>query len=87
LMPAGVARAPGERIAVAPSRWAWPLPKYIEEALKRYPKAWSFFEKLAPSHRRNYIGWIDSAKREETKMRRLKEAIKLLAAGKKLGLK
>jgi len=34
-----------------------------------------------------YIGWIDSAKQQETKMRRLQEAIGLLAAGKKLGLK
>ena len=31
--------------------------------------------------------WIDSAKREETKAKRLEEAIRLLAAGKKLGLK
>jgi len=34
-----------------------------------------------------YIGWIDSAKQKETKLRRLREAIDLLAAGKKLGLK
>ncbi|MGH9255803.1 MAG: YdeI/OmpD-associated family protein [Vicinamibacterales bacterium] len=45
------------------------------------------FERLAPSHRRQYIGWIDSAKRAETRARRLKEAIRLLAAGKPLGLK
>jgi uncharacterized protein YdeI (YjbR/CyaY-like superfamily) len=36
---------------------------------------------------RRYIGWIESAKREETKSRRLLEAIRLLAAGKPLGLK
>ena len=34
-----------------------------------------------------YIGWIESAKREETKARRLQEAIRLLTAGKPLGLK
>jgi uncharacterized protein YdeI (YjbR/CyaY-like superfamily) len=34
-----------------------------------------------------YIGWIDSAKRDETKQKRLCEALSLLAAGKKLGLK
>ncbi|MGB7294915.1 MAG: YdeI/OmpD-associated family protein [Candidatus Aminicenantales bacterium] len=33
------------------------------------------------------FGWIDSAKRDETKKKRLQEAIRLLAAGKKLGLK
>ena len=35
----------------------------------------------------DYIGWIDSAKRAETKEKRLREAIGLLAAGKKIGLK
>jgi len=34
-----------------------------------------------------YIAWIDSAKQQETKTRRLQEAISLLAAGRKLGLK
>jgi uncharacterized protein YdeI (YjbR/CyaY-like superfamily) len=42
---------------------------------------------LAPSHRRRYVAWIESAKREETKLRRLKEAIRLLAGGNLLGLK
>jgi hypothetical protein len=31
--------------------------------------------------------WIDSAKQEETKMRRLDEAIRMLTAGEELGLK
>ena len=87
LMPAGVARAPTDRIAVPPSRRAWPLPDYIAKTLRKNATAWNTFQQLAPSHRRKYIGWIDSAKRQETKMKRLKEAIDLLAAGKKLGLK
>jgi hypothetical protein len=33
------------------------------------------------------FAWIESAKREATKLRRLKEAIRLLASGKVLGLK
>ncbi len=49
--------------------------------------AWRQFERLAPSHRRNYIAWIDSAKRQATKRRRLQEAVRLLAAGKTPGLK
>jgi uncharacterized protein YdeI (YjbR/CyaY-like superfamily) len=59
----------------------------MEEALKANPRAWKHFEQLAPSYRRMYIGWIDSAKRDETKQKRLREALSLLAAGKKLGLK
>jgi len=45
------------------------------------------FEALAASQRRRYIAWIESAKREETKLRRPKEAIRLLVGGKVLGLK
>ncbi len=63
------------------------LPSYIEKRLKTVPRAWENFKQLAPSYRRAYVGWIDSARREETRERRLREALELLAAGKKLGLK
>jgi uncharacterized protein YdeI (YjbR/CyaY-like superfamily) len=51
------------------------------------PMAWKHFRSLAPSFRRNYIGWIMDAKREETRQRRLREAVSLLEQNKKLGLK
>ena len=63
------------------------MPAYIETQLKGTPPAWDFFQQLAPSHQRNYLAWIDSAKRQETKEKRLHEAIKMLASGQKLGLK
>ena len=63
------------------------LPYYIEKTLKTVPAAWQYFEQLAPSYQRMYVGWIDSAKRDETKEKRLREALDLLASGKKLGLK
>jgi len=63
------------------------LPRYIQAAFRKHPVAWRSFERLAPSHRRRYIGWIETAKREETKVRRLKEAMRLLTSGKPLGLK
>ena len=87
LMPAGLNRAPTDRGYDVPRRSASKVPRYIQDALRKRPTAWSHFEGLAPSYRRKYIGWIDSAKQQETKMRRLQEAIGLLAAGKKLGLK
>lgn len=85
---AGLKRAPTARNAYA-SRPALPetAPGYIEAALRDRPNAWDYFEHLAPSHRRMYVGWIDSAKKQETKMRRLQEAVIRLAAGQKLGLK
>ena len=83
----GLQRAPTSKSGDAPSPSIQGLPSYIEDAFKSDTRAWENFQELAPSYRRGYIGWIDSAKRKETKERRLGEALELLAAGKKLGLK
>jgi uncharacterized protein YdeI (YjbR/CyaY-like superfamily) len=87
LMPAGRDLAPTDRSGDAPRPSPDNLPGYIEQALESHPAARAFFLSLAPSYRRNYIAWIDSAIREETKARRLCEAISMLAAGQKPGLK
>ena len=90
LEPSGIKRAPTERgYGPRPPRFKMPskLPPYIETTLRQHPAALRYFESLAPSHRRRYVGWIESGKREETRARRLKEAIRLLAAGRELGLK
>ena len=57
------------------------------EALSKNKKARETFENLSPSHQKQYLGWIEIAKRSETRKKRIKESIELLAAGKKLGLK
>ena len=88
LAPSGIERPPTDRDGDAPPRpFASTIPAYIQKALKKNNKARTYFEQLAPSHRRNYILWIDSAKREETKRKRLQEAIAMLSSGQKLGLK
>jgi uncharacterized protein YdeI (YjbR/CyaY-like superfamily) len=87
LTSAGRNRPPTGRSGDAPRPSLAQIPPYIEQALASKPAARSFFESLAPSYRRLYIAWIDSARRQETKTKRLEEAIGLLAAGKKLGLK
>ena len=65
----------------------WELLPEVTKTLEANPRAWQFFEQLAPSYRRAYVGWIHSAKRVETREKRLREAVSLLAAGEKLGLK
>jgi uncharacterized protein YdeI (YjbR/CyaY-like superfamily) len=90
LKPAGISRPPTSRsYGPRPPRLSLPskLPQYMEAALKKHPAALRHFEALAASQRRRYFAWIESAKREETKRRRLNEAIRLLSAGKVLGLK
>ena len=45
------------------------------------------FDKLAPSHKRLFVRWVSSAKRKETRRKRLAEAITLLERGEKSGMK
>lgn len=63
------------------------VPPYFEKALEVNAKARKNFNNLAPTYRRHFIGWVSSAKREETRKRRLQEAVQLLEQNKKLGLK
>jgi uncharacterized protein YdeI (YjbR/CyaY-like superfamily) len=63
------------------------IPPEFAKALARNKKAKENFEKLAPTYRKHYIGWISFAKRPETKKRRIEESITLLEKGQKLGLK
>ena len=63
------------------------IPAYLEEALKAHSAAWENFSKLAPSHRRNYVGWITSAKRAETREKRIREAVERLTRDEPLGMK
>lgn len=55
----------------------------IMAALSTQPEARAFFESLATFYRRNYVRWIESAKRPETRAARIAEMMALLQAGKK----
>lgn len=63
------------------------MPAEFAEALKGNKRALKTFENLAPSYQKQYLGWIEVAKRPETKEKRIQESIRLLAEGRKLGLK
>jgi uncharacterized protein YdeI (YjbR/CyaY-like superfamily) len=63
------------------------LPPELLDCLRGHPGAFAYFQALAPSYRRQYVGWILSAKRPETRSRRLEEAVVLLGNNEKLGLK
>ena len=55
-----------------------------EAAFKKDPKAWAFFEAQPRSYRRVAIWWVLSAKREETRERRLRTLIADSNAGRRL---
>lgn len=58
------------------------LPDYFKSALRKNPRARAAFENFSPSHKREYVEWITSAKLEETRARRMDKALKALAQGK-----
>jgi uncharacterized protein YdeI (YjbR/CyaY-like superfamily) len=86
LAPPGLAAAPTAN-TYAPRPSIPELPAYIATAFKQDPRVWQHFEALARTYRRDFVVWIHTAKRPETREKRIRESVKLLAAGKKLGLK
>ena len=63
------------------------IPRYLKHALIGNNIVWNNFNNLAPSHKRQYLGWITAAKKDQTRQCRIQEAIGLLKENKKLGLK
>jgi hypothetical protein len=59
------------------------IPKDLLKELKKDKDAKSFFDKLSYTHRREYVMWINEAKREETRQRRILKTIEMLKKGKK----
>jgi uncharacterized protein YdeI (YjbR/CyaY-like superfamily) len=58
------------------------VPKELAGALKKNKKAATVFANFTPSNRREYCEWISEAKREETKEKRVTQAIEWIAEGK-----
>ena len=59
------------------------VPPALKRALAKHPQARAFFEGLAPSHRREYAGYVAEAKKPETIERRIKKTIAELAKGRR----
>lgn len=60
------------------------LPFEFEKKIKANKKAWNYFQKLPPSSKKLSIWWVISAKKEDTKMRRLNTLIKCSEEGRKI---
>lgn len=58
-------------------------PAELQQLFIKNKKAAGFFETLAFTHKREYVEWIISAKRDETKQKRLETTMEKLTAGKK----
>jgi len=64
-----------------------PLPPAFSEALAGAAAARRGFETLSPGQQRDYVAWIAEARREDTRTRRIAQAMALLAEGKRLNAK
>ncbi|UPK70011.1 YdeI/OmpD-associated family protein [Chitinophaga filiformis] len=60
------------------------LPEEVAALFSKHPGAKAFFDTLSYTDRKEYIVWITSAKREETKQNRLGLLIEKLKNGRKL---
>jgi uncharacterized protein YdeI (YjbR/CyaY-like superfamily) len=58
------------------------VPDALREALVQAPDAQAVFDGLAFTHRKEYARWIAEAKRDETRHRRVEQAIQMLREGR-----
>ncbi len=86
-MQAGARAAPGDAVEVVMEPDTAPrtvtVPADFKKELAKSPRVKGAFEKLAPSYKRDFVNWIEEAKREETRAARVEKSIALLLAGKR----
>src|SRR5437867_13454644 len=61
------------------------VPADLRKALAAAPEARTLWSDITPMARRDWIHWIASARRPETRARRIDNACEMLAAGKRRG--
>lgn len=79
---AAFARMPAAPKKRATPKPELPVPAVLATALKKSKAATKHFAELSPSCRREYIEWIQEAKRDETRDKRVAQAIEWIAEGK-----
>jgi uncharacterized protein YdeI (YjbR/CyaY-like superfamily) len=70
-------------LEIAPVEEEHRVPADLRKALAAAPKARALWSDITRIARRDWIQWITSAKRRETRARRIKNACAMLAAGKR----
>jgi hypothetical protein len=59
------------------------VPFDMRAALEADPAALSFFEKLSYTHQKEYVRWVEEAKRPETRQERIQRTLEMLQQGKR----
>jgi hypothetical protein len=58
------------------------VPEALAAALTANPEVKAIFDRMAFTHRKEYARWIADAKQEQTRQRRLEQAMEMIRAGK-----
>ncbi len=58
------------------------IPPYFTSAVKKNKKAWATFGAFSYSNKKEYVAWVTDAKTEDTRQKRLEQAIEWMAEGK-----
>jgi uncharacterized protein YdeI (YjbR/CyaY-like superfamily) len=83
MMPEGLkAYNSGDRREVAPLPTE--MPQELEGRFRKQRAAWANYEKFPPGYRRMTAGWVASAKREETRVKRLEKLIEYSARNERI---
>jgi uncharacterized protein YdeI (YjbR/CyaY-like superfamily) len=64
-----------------PARKALVLPSELENCLKKDEQAWANWEGFSYSHKKEYVEWITDAKQDETRKRRVAQALEMIREG------
>lgn len=59
------------------------IPEDLKFAFNNHPKAFKNYKAFAPSYRKSYLYWLNQAKREVTRQKRIEQIIALCSANKK----
>ncbi len=63
-------------------RKALVVPEELESVLRKDPTAWANWEAFTYGHKKEYAEWVADAKREETRKRRIAQALEMIREGK-----
>lgn len=78
----GAVRAPKEEAPPRKTKAPLRTPPSLSKALARNARAKATYDGFSPSHKREYVEWIADAKSEETRDRRIEQALGWMAEGK-----
>ncbi len=59
------------------------VPEDFQQVLNNNPKAKEIFDTFSYTHKKEYVQWIEGAKKQETRENRIKKAVEQIDGGKK----